>query len=126
MTDNKLHKTLDTSFDAALERVPQVLATQGFGVLTTIDVSATFEKKLGVKMPGYTILGACNPKIAHEVLTLDPTAGVFLPCNITVRQLEQGVEVRAVDPLETLGGRKELTEVASRVRALLEQVVSAL
>lgn len=126
MTTETLHKTLNTDFEAALERVPQVLATKGFGVLTTIDVSATLDKKLGVKMPRYTILGACNPKMAHEALTLDPTAGVLLPCNVVVRQLDQGVEVRAVDPEDTLGRREALSEVAAKVRALLEQAIAAL
>jgi uncharacterized protein (DUF302 family) len=123
-TTQPLHRTLDMTFDAALERVPVVLKEHGFGVLTTIDVSATLKAKIDVDVPRYTILGACNPKMAHQALTLDPTIGVFLPCNIIVRQLDEGVEVRAVDPLESIGGRENLHEVAGTVRAMLAGVVA--
>lgn len=126
MTDAPLHRELDLSFEAALERVPEVLGKHGFGVLTTIDVSATLNKKLGVDFPRYTILGACNPKMAHQALTIDPTIGVFLPCNVIVRQVGERVEVRAVDPIESIGGRDQLRDAATKVRAMLADAIAAL
>ncbi len=120
-----LARVLDTTFADALERVPIALKTEGFGVLTTIDVKATLKAKLDLDMVGYTILGACNPKMAHQAITLDPTIGVNLPCNVIVRELEGGkVEVRAVDPIETIGAKKgHLEEIAGKVRAMLVQVI---
>ena len=124
-SNRPLHRTLTLSFSEALERVPAALKDKGFGVLTTIDVAATLKAKLGIDVPSYTILGACNPKMAHQALTLDPTVGVFLPCNVIVRQVEQGVEVRAVDPLESIGSRESLRDVARQVRGMLEDVIAS-
>lgn len=122
----ELFRTLDTTFEDALERVPQALKAQGFGVLTRIDVKATLKAKIGEDVPPYTILGACNPKMAHQAITLDPTIGVFLPCNVIVRQVAEGkVEVRAVDPEESIGGsRKNLMEIAGVVRGMLAKVIA--
>jgi len=94
-------------------------------VLTSIDVAATLKAKIGVDFPSYTILGACNPTMAHRALSIDPTIGVFLPCNIIVRQVQGGVEVRAVDPLESIGNRDNLKEVAKQVRGMLEEVIAS-
>lgn len=125
----QLVRTLETSFAQALERVPEALKTQGFGVLTTIDVKATLKTKLDVDMTPYTILGACNPKMAHQALTLDPTIGVNLPCNVVVRELAPGrVEVRAVDPVQTIAGsgRDNLRGVAEQVREMLGRALATL
>ena len=122
----ELFRTLDTTFEAALERVPQALKSHGFGVLTSIDVKATLKAKIDVDVPPYTILGACNPKMAHQAITLDPTIGVFLPCNVIVREVGTGkVEVRAVDPEESIGGREHLKEIAGVVRGMLAAVIAS-
>ncbi|MCU0693033.1 MAG: DUF302 domain-containing protein [Polyangiaceae bacterium] len=125
MATDPLDKTIHTSFEEALRRVPEALKGQGFGVLTTIDVKATLKAKLGEDMAPYTIFGACNPKMAHRALTLDPTIGVFLPCNVIVRELGAGtVEVRAVDPMVSIAGaRPQLEEVARVVRGMLAKVI---
>ena len=120
-----LHRLLTVSFSEALERIPEALKGKGFGVLTSIDVAATLKAKIGVDFPSYTILGACNPTMAHRALSIDPTIGGFLPCNIIVRQVQGGVEVRAVDPLESIGNRDNLKEVAKQVRGMLEEVIAS-
>jgi uncharacterized protein (DUF302 family) len=128
-TDSGLVRVLSTSHADALERVPAALKTEGFGVLTTIDVKATLKTKLNVDMPAYTILGACNPKMAHQAITIDPTIGVNLPCNVIVRELGEGrVEVRAVDPVQTIGagGRENLAAVAAQVREMLVRALGAI
>ena len=126
--ETSLVRTLSVPFAEALERVPPALKTEGFGVLTTIDVKATMKAKLDVEFPAYTILGACNPKMAHQALTLDPTIGVNLPCNVIVRDLGGGkVEIRAVDPVQTLGGtgRPQLVGLAGQVRDMLARALAA-
>lgn len=128
-TQEQLVRTLDVSFAQALERVPEALKTQGFGVLTSIDVKATLKTRLDVDMTPYTILGACNPRMAHQALTIDPTIGVNLPCNVIVRELAPGkVEVRAVDPVQTIAGsgRDNLRAVATQVREMLSKALATL
>ena len=96
-------KTVDDSFDDAVERVTERLAEEGFGVLTTIDVSSTLKKKLDVDFQRYTILGACNPKYAYKALQAEDKIGVMLPCNVIVQQKDgEKVEVSAVDPLASM------------------------
>ncbi len=122
-------KIVDDNFDDAIERVTRHLADAGFGVLTTIDVSATLKKKIDVDFQRYTILGACNPKFAHQALMAEDKIGTMLPCNVIVQETADGkVEVAAVDPMasmmavknETLGG------VASQVQAMLKNVIEGL
>lgn len=128
-TQDALVRTISTTFADALERIPGALKTEGFGVLTTIDVKATLKAKIDADIPAYTILGACNPKLAHKALTMDPTIGVNLPCNVVVRELEPGqVEVRAVDPVQTIAGsgRDNLIEVATQVREMLARAIAAI
>ena len=79
-------------------RVRKALADAGFGVLTEIDVKATMKKKLDKDMPGYLILGACNPGMAREAIGLEPKVGAMLPCNVILRKIPGGLEVSAVDP----------------------------
>ena len=93
---------LDLSQSDAIEAVTAALATQGFGVLTTIDVRATLKSKLGEDVEDYTILGACNPALAHQALSSDPEIGLLLPCNVTVRQAGGRTLVQAIDPTELL------------------------
>ncbi|MCZ8132546.1 MAG: DUF302 domain-containing protein [Steroidobacteraceae bacterium] len=114
--------------DAAVSRVTEALRAEGFGVLTDIDVRATLKAKLGAEFPGYRILGACNPKIAHEALQLEDKLGVLLPCNVIVREAGGGeCEIAAIDPVTSLErtGNAALVRYAEEVRARLERAVHA-
>jgi uncharacterized protein (DUF302 family) len=97
---NHFSTFLETSFEEAITQVTEALKHEGMGVLTTIDVQATLKKKIDVDFRKYTILGACHPVIAYQMLQTDDKAGVFYPCNVVVQEHENGrVEVSAVDPL---------------------------
>jgi uncharacterized protein (DUF302 family) len=120
---------LHTDYQTALQRVTDALKTEGFGVLTEIDVTATLKKKLDVDFRPYKILGACNPPLAYRALTAAPEVGLLLPCNVTVAQADDGsVEVAIVDPLGLLGfvAHPELEPVAEEARQRLERVAKAL
>ena len=121
-------KTVGMSHGEALERVTQALAKEGFGVLSDIDVAATLKKKLGVEVPPYRILGACNPQFAHRALQAEPQIGALLPCNVVVRNDDAGKTfVEVMDPLAVmqLVGRKEVEEIAREVRSRLERALAA-
>ncbi|TIO31248.1 DUF302 domain-containing protein [Mesorhizobium sp.] len=113
------------SFDDVVERTRAALADQGFGVLTEIDVKATMKKKLDANMDPYLILGACNPKMAHNAIEMEPRVGAMLPCNVIVRQVSDAVEVSAIDPVASMAAidNQELTRVASQVRDMLAEAV---
>ena len=87
------------SLDEADARTRKALADHGFGVLTEIDVKATLKKKLDIDMPGYRILGACNPKMAHQAIGLEPRVGAMLPCHVILRGVAGGAAVTATDPV---------------------------
>ena len=122
-------KTIDDSFEGAIERVTGLLADEGFGVLTTIDVSATLKKKLDVDFQRYTILGACNPGYAHKALTAEDKIGTMLPCNVVVQEMPDGkTEVAAVDPMASMMAieNKALGDIATEVREKLKAVIERL
>lgn len=95
-------RTIEGDFDTVLERTRAALQRHSFGVLTEIDVQATLKAKIGEDFRPYRILGACNPMMAHQALVMEPHVGVMLPCNVVVQQLDDGVEVFAVDPAASM------------------------
>ncbi len=122
-------KTLPVAFDDAVIRTIDALKTEGFGVLTEIDVRETLKKKIGVEFPNYRILGACNPALAYEALSLENKVGTMLPCNVVVRDAGNGqTEVAAIDPVASMQAidNPALKRAAEQVRAKLERVVAAL
>ena len=121
-------KTVGTDFSQTIERVTQALASEGFGVLSDIDVSATLKKKLGLDVPAYRILGACNPQFAHRALEAEPEIGTLLPCNVVVRKEGASTRVDVMDPLAVmkLTGKPEVADIAKEVRGRLERVLAAL
>ena len=122
-------KTVDVTFDAAVERATEELKKEGFGVLTEIDVQATLKKKLDVDFRRYRILGACNPPFAHKALLAEDKIGLMLPCNVIVQETEAGsVEVAAVDPPASMAAveNDQLGEIAQEVSARLRRVIESL
>lgn len=123
---------LNRSYEDALELVTAALKEEGFGVLTEIDVEATLRKKLGEDFRPYSILGACNPPLAHRALMADGQVGMMLPCNVTVEaDPDGGSIVRILNPdmmvlAGDLGQNTALREVASEARAKLERVAESL
>jgi uncharacterized protein (DUF302 family) len=122
-------KIVESDFDTAVEKVTEEMAKEGFGVLTVIDVQATLKEKLGLDMPRYRILGACNPKLAHQAITAVPDIGLLLPCNVLVREDEEGqVHVEFMDPGAVLGlvNDARVNPLAGQVKAKLEAVLATL
>jgi uncharacterized protein (DUF302 family) len=120
---------LPLSYEHAIEAVTAALKEQGFGVLTTIDVQATLKEKLGEKFRPYTILGACNPPLAHRALSADLQIGLMLPCNVVVYQTDSGrSRVEFLDPETALGivGNDSLEPVAREAKERLERVAGRL
>jgi uncharacterized protein (DUF302 family) len=113
-------------FDQAVERVREELKTEGFGVLCEIDVQATLKEKLGVDGEPYTILGACNPPLAHQALQAEPDLGVLLPCNVIVYQRDGDTHVSAIDAERMLSivGNEQLAPIAADVKRRLADVVA--
>jgi uncharacterized protein (DUF302 family) len=120
---------IKSDFETVLVKTVEALKTEGFCVLTEINVQETLKKKLGVDYAPYKILGACNPPLAHRALMAAPEVGLLLPCNVTVRQLNDGlIEVALIDPLMMMGviNNPELKPVAEEARARLERVAKNL
>jgi len=121
--------SVSDSFDDAITRVTEELSKEGFGVLTEINVQATLKKKLDIDKRPYTILGACNPVLANQAIDAEPDIGLLLPCNVLVREEENGsVTVAFMDPSAVLQlvNRPEVEGLAGQVKEKLERVRDAL
>lgn len=124
---NKIVST--KNFDEAIEQVTAALKEEGFGILTEIDIQKTLKEKINVDFKKYRILGACNPKFAHEALLAEDKIGVFLPCNVIVEEHENGdIEVSAVDPIASMSAVKNeaLGGFAIEVQAKMKSVINKL
>ena len=121
---------VELPYEQAVQRTREVLAEQGFGVLTEIDVRATLKVKLEAEMEDYVILGACNPELAHRALEIDRTIGLLLPCNVVVRRDGEGSVVEALDPqiMVTVPEIEQLRpiaeEAARRIQAALDHLAA--
>lgn len=119
----------NVTFDKVIESVSTELKKEGFGILTEIDVKATFKKKLDVDFKNYRILGACNPPFAYKALQAEDKVGAMLPCNIIVQQIsDTQIEIAAVDPVASMQAIKnnELADVAEEIRSKLKKVIENL
>ena len=120
--------SIPMDFEQAIDVVTEALKQVGFGVLTDIDVQATLKQKLGEDMPSYRILGACNPPLAHRALSAEPSIGLLLPCNVVVRQEDNGtVHVECMDPAAMLDlvDNPAVHALAQDVRQRLDRVLAA-
>jgi uncharacterized protein (DUF302 family) len=122
-------KTIPGPFEEAITKVEDALKSEGFGILTHIDVKATLKHKLNFDFRKYNILGACNPRMAFRALEAEPHIGTMLPCNVVVQETEKGqVEVSAVDPVASMQAieNPHLAEIAAQVRYKLQAVIASL
>ena len=122
-------KTITGSFDDAIQKVTEALKTEGFGILTEIDIKATLKKKLDVDFYNYKILGACNPPSAYKALLAEDKIGTMLPCNVIVQEKIPGkVEVSAVDPSASMQAieNNTLADIATEIRGRLKKVIEQL
>lgn len=124
-----IRKVVGMSYETALQKVPEELKKEGFGVLTEIDVKETLKKKIDVDFRKYKILGACNPPAAHKVLSAAPEIGLLLPCNVIVYEGDDGkTVVSAFDPMQVaeFTSQPGIKAVAEDIRARLARVIDAL
>ena len=128
MADYGISIKLGISYEQAVAAVTEALKSEGFGVLTEIDVKATLKKKLDVDFRKYVILGACNPLLAHEALSAELEIGLLLPCNVIVYEEDDGAVVSAIDPIAAMGvvGNIALESMAEQVNAKLKRVMDSL
>ncbi|MFD2203078.1 DUF302 domain-containing protein [Shivajiella indica] len=122
-----ISKTVEKQdFDQLKEKVVEALKTEGFGVLTEIDIKATMKKKLDKDYRPFVILGACNPVFADKVLSVDPHMSALLPCNVSLRELESGkIEISAIEPITAMAGvgNVDIKPLATAVSEKLAKVV---
>lgn len=123
-----LRAELSVSYDQAVDKVAAALKSEGFGILTEIDVKATLKKKLDADFRRYVILGACNPPLAYRALQAELDVGLLLPCNVIVYEEGEGAVVSIVDPLTMVGvsDAPALGEVAQEAQVKLQRVLDAL
>ncbi|NQW20998.1 MAG: DUF302 domain-containing protein [Chloroflexi bacterium] len=121
-------RSTSLSFDEAVEAVTASLAEEGFGILTQIDVQATLKKKLDIDRPKYLILGACNPNLANIVLNAEPWAGLLLPCNVVVQEIDGGTQIAFMDPevIQLVTHNSEVYDVACDAKERLIRVANSL
>lgn len=125
-------KTVCASYEEAIALVTDALKAEGLGILTEIDVQAAFKKKLDVDFRRYTILGACHPQVAYQMLQTDDKAGVLYPCNVVVQEHKNGqVEVSAVDPLmmflmiHSPRAKEIALDASQKMQAVMERLPNA-
>lgn len=124
-----IHVTVDCDMELAEKKVIEALKAEGFGVLTEIDVKAVLKKKIDVDRRPYKILGACNPSLANKALMAEPDLGLLLPCNVVIREEENGtITVAIVDPeaMFTVVDKPEMAEMANEVREIFERIMAAI
>lgn len=116
---------IDADFDEAIARTRAALQEEGFGVVSEIDIQKTLRDKIGADFRRYTILGACNPVLAHEALRLEDKVGAMLPCNVVVQETDGGTEIAAIDPVASMQAieNEELNEKAAAVADKLKRVI---
>ena len=122
-------KTVSTPYQQTIDNVTAALAEEGFGILTTIDVKATLKKKIDADFRPYIILGACNPKLAHQALVAEDKVGTLLPCNVVVQEREDGgVEVSAMNPKAGLSliGNPAVDEVGEQAYERIVRMLDTL
>lgn len=120
-------KTTDYTFSQAIEKVTDELKKEGFGILTTIDVKDTLKKKIDVDFKNYTILGACNPPIAHKALQTEEELGLLLPCNVVVYEKDNKTVVSIFDPMmmTKVIDNDKMIPIAAEVKEKLQRVLEA-
>lgn len=121
-------RVIALGYEEAIAKVKEALRSEGFGVLTEIDVRKTLKEKLNRDFPKYIILGACNPPLAHQVLQAEPEVGVFLPCNVLVYEQGGKTVISAMDPeaIMVMVRNEKVGEVAKQVRQKMEKVLDSL
>ncbi len=122
-------KRINVNFEDAITSVIEALKIEGFGVLSQINMSEKLKEKLGIDIPRYVIIGACNPPLAYKALQADDKIGVMLPCNVIVQEKESGhIEVAAIDPIASMAatGNAALENIAAEVSGKLKRVVNSL
>lgn len=127
----QMKTVVPNSFADAKTKVVEALKSQGFGILTEIDVQKTLKEKIGAEMEAYQILGACNPKLAQQALEIERSIGLLLPCNVVLRELKEGTEVSIQDPQAMFevvdpSTRERLQPLAGEARERLQQALRAL
>lgn len=122
-----ISRKLQIGFQEAINKVTDELKKEGFGIITEIDLKEKFKEKIGVDFRRYTILGACNPKLAYEAVQLEDKIGVMLPCNILVQEHENGgVEVSAINPMNAMGvvNNERLSSLANDIGQKLQKAIA--